>query len=482
MLKESVIVSIAIIFAIMISDQILKEFISVVGKENLLTDEVQKVTYKYDASLFKGDLPEIVILPGTTEEVSRVVTICNNNKIPLVPRGGGTSLTGASVPLKGSIVLSLLRMNKIEETSLEDSYVLADAGVRIDDLNSKLSSYGFFFPPDPASSIAATVGGVIATNAGGLRGAKYGVVKDWVLGIEAVLPTGEILKFGNKTLKHRIGYDLTSLLIGSEGTLAIVTKAYLKIWPLPEKIVRILAYFDDIDKIGEAIVKIHKSGIVPLMAEFIDNNYMNILKKEIKMEVPLGENFVMLLDIDDPPEAIDRHLNKIEEILYSLDAKKIESSSDPDEMENLRSVRKGAGSVLLLMRKKSTETTITSDVVIPPSQLPAFLKEVSIRIKEAHRLAPMLGHVGDGNIHADIFTDQEDPEDLKEAFELNEEIGQLALKHGGSVSAEHGIGLEKKGMLVSEYKYRNSEKALTIMKDIKKLIDPNGIMNPTKIF
>ncbi|MEM4091138.1 MAG: FAD-linked oxidase C-terminal domain-containing protein, partial [Thermoplasmatales archaeon] len=458
----------------MIPNHVVKEFVSVVGEKNVLVNEVEKIPYMYDASLFKGDMPEIVVLPQQAQEVSKILTICNSYKIPVTPRGGGTSLTGASVPIRGGIVLALSRMDKVEEISLEDNYVLVQAGTKIDDLNSQLSSYGYFFPPDPASSVAATVGGIISTNAGGLRGAKYGVVKDWVLGVEAVLPTGEVLKFGNKTLKHRIGYDLTSLIIGSEGTLAVVTRAYLKIWPLPEKIVRILAFFDTIDKVGEAIVKIKRSGIVPLMAEFIDNNYVNILKSSLKMEIPPGDNFVLLLDIDGPPEAIDRYLNKFNDILSSSGASEIKFSSDPIEMENLRSVRKGAGSVLLLMRKKNTETRFTSDVVVPPSQLPKFLKEVSSKIAQSNRLVPMLGHIGDGNIHAEIFMDLADPDDLEKALKLNEEIGMLALKYGGSISAEHGIGLEKKNMLISEYRSRNSEMALTIMKGIKKVLDPNN--------
>jgi len=464
------------------SNQVLTEIISVVGEKNVLSNEVEKIPYMYDASLFHGELPELVVLPATTDEVSKVLEICNRYKTPIVPRGGGTSLTGGSVSVKNGIVLVLSRMESIEEISIEDGYVLAEAGVKLDDLNSKLSKYGYFFPPDPASSIAATIGGIISTNAGGLRGAKYGVVKDWVLGIEAVLPTGEILKLGNKTLKHNIGYDLTSLIIGSEGTLAVITKAYLKIWPLPEKIVRIIAYFNSIDKIGESLVEIKKSGIVPVMAEFIDNNYMRILRNNLNLKAPQGDVYAMLLDVDGAPEAIDRYVGKIKEILSSQGANEILSSSDPAEMENLRSVRKGAGSVLLLMRKKSTETTITSDVVVPPSQLPKFLMELNSMVAESGRLAPMLGHIGDGNIHVDIFTDLVDKVELEKALEFNEKIGLLALKYGGSISAEHGIGLEKKNMLVSEYDYRNSGKAISVMKDIKRVIDPNNIMNPGKIF
>ncbi|MFP3257377.1 MAG: FAD-linked oxidase C-terminal domain-containing protein [Candidatus Nanopusillus acidilobi] len=464
------------------NNEFIKEIIDIVGTKNVLINEQDKLPYKYDGSLFFGENPLLVILPENPDEISKVVKVCNKYKINIVPRGGGTSLTGSSVPLKNSIVISLLKLNKILEINIEDSYVYVESGVRLDSLNSELEKYNYFFPPDPASSIAATVGGVISTNAGGLRGAKYGVVKDWVLGIEVILPNGEKAYFGNKTLKHRIGYDLTSLLIGSEGTLGIVTKAYLKISPKPEKTIRILSYFENIEKIGQAVVNIKKAGIIPGMAEMIDKNYLKILKENTNIEIPCNDCYALIIDVDSTIESVNRHLNIVLEILKNLNPIFIKYSDDPTEMENLRSVRKGAGSILLMMRKKPTETTITGDVVVPPSQLPKFLKEVEIKIKESNKLAPMLGHVGDGNIHADIFTDISDSEDLKKAIELNEQIGLIALKYGGSVSAEHGIGLEKKDLLIKEYMFRNSIITLELMKKIKETIDPNNILNPEKIF
>jgi glycolate oxidase len=466
----------------MIDEKVLNEIIDIVGNENVLVKDLDKLPYKYDASLFYGELPLFVVLPNNSDEIAKILKICNKHKISVVPRGGGTSLTGSSVPLNNFIVISLLKLNKIFEINIEDNYTYVESGVRLDFLNNELSKYNYFFPPDPASSISATVGGVISTNAGGLRGAKYGVVKDWVLGIEVVLPNGEKAYFGNKTLKHRIGYDMTSLITGSEGTLGIITKAYLKIWPKPEKTVRILSYFDTIEKIGEAIVNIKKEGIILGMAEMIDKNYLRILREKTNIEIPNGENYALLIDVDSTIESIDRHLNIVLKILKKLNPVYIKHSDDPIEMENLRSVRKGAGSILLLMREKPSETTITGDVIVPPSQLPKFLIEVEKTISDYGKLAPILGHIGDGNIHVDIFTDLSEKEDLKKSLELNDKIGLLALKYGGSISAEHGIGLEKKDLLIKEYEFRNSLISLEVMKKIKNAIDPLNILNPYKIF
>jgi len=461
---------------------VIDEIKSIVGSANIIESYVEKLPYRSDASPFIGEIPELVVLPRTPEEISRILTLCNEYRIPVVPRGGGTSLTGASVPVKNSIVISLLRLNDVLEISPGDNYVLAEAGVRLDDLNMKLRSFNYFFPPDPGSSLGATIGGIIATNAGGLTGAKFGVVKDWVLGLQVVLPTGEIIWVGNKTLKHNIGYDLTSLFIGSEGTLGIVTKAYLKIWPLPEKVARIVAFYEDIESVGNVVVELKKNGITPFIAELIDKNYMRLLRGKVEVKLPSGDFHTLMIDIDVPPEAIERYSRRVIDIMSRFKPLDVLYTSDPEEMERLRTIRKTAGSILLLMREKSGQATITSDVVVPPSKLAEFLKETEKLIEESKRLAPILGHVGDGNIHADIFTDFSDPEDIKRSMELNEKIAILSLKYGGSVSAEHGIGLEKRELLVKEYQFRKSEKALELMKNIKKIFDPNNIMNPTKMF
>lgn len=467
---------------LLIKKSIINQLVEIVGEEYVITSESEKLPYKYDASLFVGEVPHVVVQPRTVEETSQILALCNKYKIPVIPRGGGTSLTGGPVPLAGSVVLSMLRMDRILEVSIEDNYALVEAGVRLGQLNEYLKkNYNYFFPPDPASSVAATVGGVIANDSSGLTGVRYGSVKNWVLGLEVVLPNGNILRLGNKTLKYRVGYDLVSLFVGSEGTLGVITKAYLKIWPRPENILRFLIYLDEISKVGEVIVRLKKSRFALTSAEFIDKSYIDILKKIENLEAPEKGNYALIIDIECPKESVKRTVDNVLNILNPLNPVEIQYSDDPETIEELNRVRKGAGSVLLYMRKKSTETTITSDIIVPPSQLPSFLLALKNKIREYGMLAPMLGHIGEGNIHVDVFCDVSDKEDLSRAMKLLHEMGKMALEYGGSVSAEHGIGLEKRDLLVEEYKFRKSEEAVHIMGQIKKVLDPNNILNPTKV-
>ncbi len=462
----------------LVNKDIIRELERIVGKEYVITSESEMLPYKYDASLFSGSLPEAVVLPNSTEEVSQILKLCNKNKIPIVPRGAGTSLTGGPTPVRGSIVLSLIRMNRIIEVSISDGYAFVEAGIRLGELNDYLTkNYNYFFPPEPASSVAATVGGVIANDSSGLGGVRFGSVKNWVLGLEVVLPNGKVLQLGNKTLKYRVGYDLVSLIVGSEGTLAIVTKAYLKIWPRPGKFVRFVVYFDDIKKVGKAVLQIKSAGFTPLLAEFIDKSYINILRDIRNLDAPENAECALMVDI----ESSESMVKKMLKVLKTLDPIEIKFSSDPEEIEELSKIRKGVASVLLHLRKKNTETKVTSDIIVPPSKLPDFIIALKKKLEEYKVTAPMLGHIGEGNIHVDIMCDTADNESVSKAVRLLEEIGRMALEYGGSVSAEHGIGLEKRDLLIEEYKYRDSEEAIELMKRIKQIFDPNNILNPGKV-
>ncbi|MEM3334818.1 MAG: FAD-binding oxidoreductase, partial [Thermoplasmata archaeon] len=293
----------------------LNEFYDIVGKENVLTSKEDLLPYTKDASFFTGKLPNAVILPGTSEEVASIMKICNRDSIPVTVRGGGSSLTGSSIPIEEGIVISMARFDRIIETSIEDRYVVAEAGVKLDNLNLYLSKFKHFYPPDPASSIAATVGGSISTNAGGLRAAMYGATKEWVLGLEVVLPDGTIIQTGGKVLKRSIGYDLTALMIGSEGTLGIITKAILKIAPIPEKYGRIMVYYKSIEEAGKAISALKKNGITPLIAEFMDRISMDSITHTKGIKFPEEAQYLLLIDISSTEESIDRKLKEAYEIL-----------------------------------------------------------------------------------------------------------------------------------------------------------------------
>lgn len=447
----------------------------------VLTVREELLPYLSDASHFEGDIPLAVVFPATAGQVSGILRICNSQGIAVVPRGGGTSLTGASVLRGKGIIVDMLRMNRITEISTTDKYAACEPGVRIDDLNNILSKHGHFFPPDPGSSIAATVGGVISTNAGGLRCLRYGTTKDWVLGIEAVLPDGSIVQFGNRTLKSRIGYDMTSLVVGSEGTLCIVTKAFLKIANRPEAVSRIVAYYSDISSLGKAVSDIRSGNVQPLVAEFLDRKTMDAVSKSSSISFP-DASFMLLLDIEAPAEAMKRYSDEVVSALSASSPISIVRTDNEKEMQALYMARKGAYSSLLKMRRSPGDSVLIGDVVVPPSSLSAVLSEISELAEKMGVYTALFGHIGDGNIHANMFVNFGDREEAQRVDDFHTRMAQIALEHGGSVSAEHGIGIEKRKLLELEYSYRHSEMSIEVMRSIKRAIDPNGIMNPGKVF
>ena len=450
--------------------------------DSLITREIDKIPFKKDASFFHGDVPLAVAVPKNTSELQEIMKICYEERLPVVGRGGGTALTGSSVPSSESIVISLSRMNKIIEINKEDRYIIAEAGVRLDDLNQKLSYLNFIYPPDPGSSIAATVGGSIATNAGGLRAAMYGATKEWVLGLEVVLPDGTIIQTGGKVLKRSIGYDLTALFIGSEGTLGLITKAILKIAPKPEKVGRIIAYYESIDKASSAIGLLKANGITPLIAEFMDKIAMDSLTNTKDIKFPAGAKFLLMVDISSTTESIERHMAEALEIIKKSGASEVTYTTDSGEMAKMYTLRKGLYAAELGERTSSDEYIIIGDIVVPPSRLPSALSRIEEESRRGNIKASLFGHIGDGNIHANVFYNSNEENSLKGAQDFLMTIGKIAIENGGSVSAEHGIGLEKKELLLEEMRYKNSLKNIDLMKDIKKAFDPKNIMNRGKIF
>jgi glycolate oxidase len=330
--------------------------------------------------------------------------------------------------------------------------------------------------------MAATVGGSISTNAGGLRASMYGTTKEWVLGLEVVLPDGSSMTTGGRVLKRSAGYDLTALFVGAEGTLGVITKAFLKIWPKPEATGRILAYYDTIEKIGLAIRNIKASGITPLIAEFLDRITMDSLNKAKGMSFPEAASYMLILDVASTELSIAGDLERTANMLRELNPIEISITRDPDEMARIYEARKGAYSSLLKVRKSSNQRVIIGDVVVPASELPAALKEIAGRAEELGIMVALFGHISDGNIHANIFAEPGNAESMSKEEEFQKHLGRVALEHGGSVSAEHGIGIEKKDLLLDQEKFTSSEEAIDIMRKIKHAFDPNGIMNRGKIF
>ncbi len=460
---------------------IVGELGKIVGKDYVLTKYEDIVPYVKDASYIEGKKPVAVVIPGSATEVAEVLKLCNKNDVPVYVRGAGTSLTGSSVP-EGGIVISMLRFDKILEINLKDRYVVAEAGVLVGELNARLERHGYMYPPDPASDIAATVGGSLNTNAGGVRGAKYGATKEWVLGLEVVLPDGTIIQTGGKVLKRSIGYDLTALMVGSEGTLGVITKAILKIAPLPESYGRIMVYYKSIEEAGKAISSLKKRGITPLIAEFMDRISMDSITHTKGIKFPEDAQYLLLIDISSTHESLDKKLNEAAEILKSTDILGMRITKDPEEMAVMYQARKGLYSSQLSEREKPGDYVIIGDIVVPASRLPKTLSEIKGSIENYGLKVALFGHIGDGNIHANIFADINNSEQMKRVNDFMMELGRIALRNEGSVSSEHGIGIEKIELLKEEYRYKNSLKNLDIMREIKKIFDPKNILNRGKMF
>ncbi len=455
--------------------------VKIVGKENVLTKPEDIAPYKRDASAFEGETPIAVVLPSTAKEVSEILSLCNENNVPVYVRGGGSSLTGSSVPL-GGIVISTKRFDKILELNITDRYVVVEPGVRLDDLNYYLSKYGYMYPPDPASSIAATVGGSISTNAGGLGGVAYGATKNWVMGLEVVLANGQITFFGGKTLKRSAGYDLASLMIGSEGTLGVITKAILRITRVPESKTRIVAYYRSEDELGAALKNLRDSDINITMMEFLDRESMESVKKTLGIEYPEGAEYMLMIDVSGSSDETKRMSSAALQIISGTSPITFRAASNKAEMDAFYSARKGLYSSTLLQRSSPSETVIIGDIVVPPTEVPATLKEIKEYIRSHGVHAVLFGHIGDGNIHMNIFADMANEQSKQSAFDLLRESGIIAVKHNGSVSAEHGIGMEKVDLLIEELKMKNASVNYELMKAIKNAFDPKNILNRGKLF
>jgi glycolate oxidase len=456
--------------------RVLSELGKRIGKEKIFTEPEELYSYSVGAYTEFKQPPAAVVRASSEEDVRTVLELANRERVPVVPRGSGTSLSGGSVPaVPGAIVLDLTPMNKIE-VNIDDGYVMAEAGATVLEVDKACRSYGFFFPPDPASSRIATIGGSLAENAGGLRGAKFGVMKNWVLAMEVILPGGKKVRIGEPVYKWRWGPDLMSLFIGSEGTLGVITRAWLKIYPLPEKVVRVLGVFDRIEDAGKAISQIRRRGYVPMILELLDRETIEIVNESLGYNVEVAEGMVMA-DVDGPRESVWRIAREVESVMKDCGGR-TRASDDPEEMEQLYLARQGAYAAVT----RAYPGVLLEDITVPISKLMEALRELDRMRKEYGLKMPVFGHAGDGNLHPNICFDPRDEEQLRKARELFVKTGQLAIKLGGAISGEHGIGLAKKELFLEEIKAVRGEGYVEIVKMIKQLLDPNGIMNPGKIF
>jgi len=458
----------------MIKESVIAELQKIVGKENVKTEKESLKAYSYDGTTSWQHEPDVVVFPTSTKEISEIMKLANTEKIPVTPRGGGTNVSGGSIPIMGGIVLCTTKMNKILKIDKENLTATVEPGVVLQDLTIRLAKEGLFFPPDPQSFLGATLGGIIAENAGGPACVKYGVTKQYILGVEVVLPTGEIINLGGRTLKNVVGYDLLHIYISSEGTLGVITKAELKLNPLPPAKKTIMGVYDDVAKAGENVFRILENGVIPGKIELLDNWVINRIEEMMPMGLPKDADAVLLFEVDGIPEAVEKETEKIVEIAKKYGATDVRVAPNQAEADKYWMARK-AGFAAVFGKAK---TVFAEDVTVPRGQIPVLINKCKELAKQYNVEIVVLGHAGDGNLHPAILTDINNKEHYDRAVKAMDAIIESAVEFGGVLSGEHGIGLEKQKFL----KRQLEPKVIDMMKKIKGLFDPNNIMNPGKIW
>lgn len=454
-------------------EAVLRRVKEIVGAENFLDSPEDLLCYSYDGTPLLKQLPKAVVFPRSVEDISHLLKLANTEKFAVVPRGSGTGLSGGSVPVENSIAIVMTRWDKILEIDQANLTATVEPGVITGKFQAEVEKCGLFYPPDPGSLNICTLGGNVAENAGGLRGLKYGVTKNYVLGLEMVLPSGEVVQTGGKNVKDVAGYNLRDVMIGSEGTLGIFTKIILRLIPKPRKSVTILAYFDRLHDSAKAVSGIIASHITPCMMEFLDNTTINCVEDYTKIGLPRNSEAVLLIEMDGNGSAVDDDSEVVQSVLRSANASYIKTATSTDESNVLKSARRSAFSALA--RRKPT--TILEDATVPRSELPIMIERVTQAAKANDVIIGNFGHAGDGNLHPTCLTDERDKDEILRAHRAFEFIFNEAIKLGGTITGEHGTGLAKKNFLENAV----GRTGIEFMMKLKKSLDENNILNPGKI-
>ncbi len=464
-----------------IDSDIIRELCAIVGERHVLTDPEKMEQYSHDETdkAAYSSMPEVVVKPRTAEEIAAVVRLANERKFPITPRAAGSGLSGGAIPVYGGVVLSVERMNTILEIDRENMMVVTEPGVVTNEINERVMEQGLFFAGYPMSLESCFIAGNVAENAGGGKAVKYGVTERYVVGLEFVTPTGEIVEIGGKRLKDVTGYNLRAFLVGSEGTLGIITKVILKLLPFPKVTVDLLALFPDVKSAIAVVPKIMtESGIIPTAIEFMDYISVHYACKYLNETIPYENAGAMLLiEVDGSnEETVEREYDTIGNLCMDNGAQEVYVADNYTTRDRLWSIRRNLGEAMFLFsRRQSVE-----DIVVPTAQIPAFQDEIE-RIQEKYHVRFFLhGHAGDGNIHSNIVTAEDETDDEWEATLplVQREMYLAAAKLGGTISGEHGIGHKRKKFLDLAL----SEDTIRFMRNIKRGVDPNNILNPGKIF
>lgn len=445
----------------------------VVGSAQVFSRLDDRALYAYDATI-RRSIPDLVVRPKTTQEVSDILKIAYQQHIPVVPRGSSTGLSGGAVPLQGGIAMDLTRMNRIIEINTEDLYAIVEAGVNVEHFATRVLEHGLLFPPDPSSARAATMGGSLAENAGGPHAFKYGVFRDYTLGLTVVLADGRIVRTGGKTVKNVSGYDMTRLFVGSEGTLGVITEAVMKLIPRPEAKRTLLTVYDSLDQATETVSRIIADGMQPAALEFIDDSSIRVVEEYLHLGLPLDAAALLLIEVDGPEIVVDNQVDTIANVCKMYGARNIQIAKTDSEAQLLWKARKSISSAVARIKPSK----ISEDATVPRSQIPEMVRNLKqIAQKYAVDLV-IFGHIGDGNLHPNIMCDERNEEEMGRVWQAVAEIFDVTLKLGGTLTGEHGVGYMKAPFMTWEH----GENGVHTMSLVKKALDPSNILNPGKIF
>ncbi len=457
----------------MIPSSVLNQLADIVGHKNIIVHKEALSEYATDGTKLEFP-PDAAVFPADTGEVSRILTLADTHGFPVIPRGAGTGMSGGALPVQGGLVMGMARLNRILSIDADNLICKVEPGVITADLQAAVEEVDLFYPPDPASLNVSTIGGNVAECAGGLRAVKYGVTRDYVLGLTIVLPTGEILKTGVETMKGVAGYDLTRLIIGSEGTLAVITNITLRLIPKPAGTQTMITFFPDVRSAAQTVTQITREKIIPTILEFLDKTCLECVREEMNISIPENAQSMLLVEVDGDECALQKDSKKIAEVCERNSCIVFEAASTPDAAERLWEARRNVSPSLLRLRPHK----ISEDIVVPRNLLPELLKylgELSLK----HGLpVPAFGHAGDGNIHVNVMLDKNNPNELDQAQVLIQSLFAWLIQMGGTITGEHGIGMTKSPYLEMEI----SRPGIDLMHRIKTVFDPKGILNPGKIF
>ena len=431
-------------------------------------------SYAFDGTTGWQSKPDVVVFPTTAEQVSLIMKLATAQKIPVTPRGAGSNVSGGSVPVSGGIVLCTTRMNRILKIDADSFTITTEVGVVLNDLNQELTKHNLFFPPDPQSFLAATIGGCVSENAGGPYAVKYGVFKHYLLGMTAVLPNGTIVKLGGNTVKNVTGYDLPQILCGSEGTLAVITQVTLRLLPLPPAHQTVVAVFDKVVTSGQAVYKVLNAGILPAKIEMMDNWVIRRIEETTPLGLPLEAGSMLLFELDGIQSAVDKETEGVIKSCQQAGALNVRAAKNAGEAANFWTARRAGFSAIY----GASPTVFAEDIAVPINRIADLITKVEEIAKKYDLVIVMIGHAGDGNLHPSVLTDKKNAEHYARAEKAVDEIFMAALEYGGAISGEHGIGLEKKRFM----KQAMQPEAIDLLRGIKKVFDPDNILNPGKIW